>query len=168
MSSSTFFSSSPVGATSSGVGLGYGIAIAVGILVLVSTIMLASYICVRAKGGAAASDSTPPLPRHHSTAHVAVPGLDGPTIDAFYPKFFYEGDSGEEQPCPICLGEYGAGDLLRRGPDCGHRFHAACADAWLRVSGTCPMCRRSPVNSPAPTPLATPLSELIPLAVHAR
>jgi hypothetical protein len=34
--------------------LGYGIAIAVGVLVFISTVMLASYICVRAKAGAAA------------------------------------------------------------------------------------------------------------------
>ena len=31
-------------------GLGYGIAIAVGILVLVSSIMLASYVCIRVHG----------------------------------------------------------------------------------------------------------------------
>uniref|UniRef100_J3NB82 Uncharacterized protein n=1 Tax=Oryza brachyantha TaxID=4533 RepID=J3NB82_ORYBR len=34
--------------------LGYGIAISVGVLVFISTVMLASYICVRAKAGAAA------------------------------------------------------------------------------------------------------------------
>ncbi|RWW14652.1 hypothetical protein GW17_00021556 [Ensete ventricosum] len=160
--------------SAAGVGLGYGIAIAVGILVLVSTIMLASYVCVRVKGGTHRPFSAPSLPvRSAASAPGAAAvvlvtplGLDGPAIEAFYPKFVcgQGGASAPAGPCPICLAEYEAGEALRRAPDCGHCFHAGCVGEWLRVSATCPLCRSSPVPSAA----ATPLSELIPLAAHAR
>jgi hypothetical protein len=149
-----------------GVGLGYGIAIAVGVLVLVSTVTLASYLCVLTKAGAthaatllaATGPAAPP-------AAAAVAGLDGGAIDALYPKYLHgtaSGDDADDSPCAICLGEFARGDALRRGPGCGHGFHAGCAERWLRVSATCPVCRDSPVPSPA----ATPLTE--PLAAHAR
>ncbi|KAG6534871.1 putative RING-H2 finger protein ATL69 [Zingiber officinale] len=165
----------PTGA--SGVGLGYGIAIAVGILVLVSTIMLASYLCVRVKGGPRRRHSSLPItvaaaPDVAATATeeaASSVGLERAAIEAFYPRFAYGAGGAEPSgPCPICLAEYETGEALRRAPDCGHCFHAECVDEWLRVSATCPLCRSSPVPSAASTPVATPLSELIPLAAHAR
>ncbi|MQM05931.1 hypothetical protein Taro_038750 [Colocasia esculenta] len=176
---SSSFISSPLpdsAAPANGVGLGYGIAIAVGILVLISTIMLASYVCVRVKGGGqqAAREGAAPVsaPAAVVLDVVATVGLDGATIES-YPKFVYGGAHGGPQPkpaggpCPICLSEYRPGETMRRIPECEHCFHAGCVDEWLRVSATCPVCRNSPVPSAATTPLATPLSELIPLAVHA-
>ncbi|WOL17122.1 RING-H2 finger protein ATL69 [Canna indica] len=162
--------------STAGVGLGYGIAIAVGVLVLVSTIMLASYVCIRAKAAPhsplAPSALALALPGAATTVEVvaAAPGLDSSAIDAFYPKFaFGNGPGGAPPgPCPICLAEYEHGESLRRAPECGHCFHAGCVDEWLRVSATCPLCRSSPVPSAAATPVGTPLSELIPLAAHAR
>uniref|UniRef100_A0A0E0MC81 RING-type domain-containing protein n=1 Tax=Oryza punctata TaxID=4537 RepID=A0A0E0MC81_ORYPU len=149
--------------------LGYGIAIAVGVLVFISTVMLASYICVRVKAGAAAvllADDDDGAP---AASAVVVLGLDGPAIDALYPKFLHVGVGDNDNACAgtqcaICLGEFVAGDALRRGPGCGHRFHAECAERWLRVSATCPVCR----DSPLPSPMATPLAETVPLAAHAR
>uniref|UniRef100_A0A0E0MJE2 RING-type domain-containing protein n=1 Tax=Oryza punctata TaxID=4537 RepID=A0A0E0MJE2_ORYPU len=149
--------------------LGYGIAIAVGVLIFISTVMLASYICVRAKAGAAAvllADDDDGAP---AASAVVVLGLDGPAIDALYPKFLHVGVGDNDNACAgtqcaICLGEFVAGDALRRGPGCGHRFHAECAERWLRVSATCPVCR----DSPLPSPMATPLAETVPLAAHAR
>jgi Ring finger domain len=154
--------------SAAGVGLGYGIAIAVGLLVLTSTILLASYLCVRSKSPLPVRSSSP-LPPPPSSPPKFVVGLDPHTIDVFYPKFVHQSEGDNKNagwdgvlsgPCPICLGEYATGDELRRGPDCGHCFHAACVDEWLRLSSTCPLCRSSPVPSPA----ATPLLELIPLA----
>ncbi|KAM0860856.1 hypothetical protein ACQ4PT_046277 [Festuca glaucescens] len=150
--------------------LGYGVAIAVGVLVLVSTVMLASYVCFRAKARAAvALRRLVDADAHQSSAVVLVAGLDGATIDALYPKFFLRdgkpsGAAAADGPCAICLGEFDAAAALRRGPGCAHCFHAGCAERWLRVSATCPVCRDSPVPSPATTPLA----EAVPLAAHAR
>ena len=127
--------------------------------------MLVSYLCVLTKAGAAhaatllaAADTAAP------PSAAAVPGLDVAAIDALYPKYLHvasPGDDGGGGPCAICLGEFARGDTLRRGPGCRHRFHARCAERWLRVSATCPVCRDSPV--------ATLLAEAaVPLAAHAR
>ncbi|CAN1223377.1 Putative RING-H2 finger protein ATL69 [Linum perenne] len=175
----------PVAAT--GVGLGYGIAIAVSFLVLISTIMLASYICVRLKISSSSGSTTShvlddqdvivhdyryqlhhQLRRHNSSSEVSaevVAGLDPPTIDSL-PKIVV-GESRRlprpnNGPCSICLAEYSPNDTLRCIPDCNHCFHADCVDEWLKMTATCPLCR----VSPAPTPVASPLSELVPLAVH--
>ncbi|EMS61239.1 RING-H2 finger protein ATL65 [Triticum urartu] len=37
--------------------------------------------------------------------------------------------------------EYEAKDVVRVLPYCGHAFHAACIDTWLRQHPTCPICR---------------------------
>lgn len=44
--------------------------------------------------------------------------------------------------CAICLDGRG-GSFFRTLP-CGHVFHGACADTWLRGhAGSCPVCRGS-------------------------
>lgn len=175
----------PVSAT--GVGLGYGIAIAVSILVLISTIMLASYACVRVKSNGRTysssdddSNSNNDLERSDRRAAatrtsgepvVVVMGLDGQIIES-YPKTVL-GESRRlpkpnNGPCSICLSDYRPKDTIRCIPDCHHCFHSDCIDEWLRMSATCPLCRNSPAPSAGPTPLSTPLSELVPLSFHAR
>ncbi|KAL5078291.1 hypothetical protein RYX36_017275 [Vicia faba] len=174
--------STTVTTTTAGVGLGYGIAIAVSILVLISTIMLASYICVRLKsqshrnsfhfdtrlgtisinqniinGSGIRSEPSGPF----------ILGLKKPEVES-YPKMIL-GESlrlpkPNEGLCSICLNDYLPKEMIRCVPDCQHCFHAECVDEWLRMSATCPLCR----NSPAPSPVATPLSEFVPLAFHAR
>lgn len=162
------------------VDLGYGIAIAVGILVLVSTVILASYVCVRLHGRAmqsanasarageaAAAVVSQRVLDEHSAGEWSIGGLDQATLES-YPKIVYS----EKQPlpppqdtaCSICLADYKDCEILRLLPDCRHVFHAACIDAWLRLHASCPMCRSSPLPTPQSTPISTPLSELIPLA----
>ncbi|MCO5557084.1 hypothetical protein L7F22_010640 [Adiantum nelumboides] len=118
--------------------------------------------------------------------YASGPGLDEETLDS-YPKFLYKGamsssssssskrmsgcDSAvvqlqtrniifKESCCAICLGDYGEGDTLRLLPECAHAFHVHCIDAWLRLHVSCPVCR----SSPLPSPMATPLSQVVPLA----
>uniref|UniRef100_A0ACD6AQL0 Uncharacterized protein n=1 Tax=Avena sativa TaxID=4498 RepID=A0ACD6AQL0_AVESA len=43
--------------------------------------------------------------------------------------------------CAICLAEFIQGETIRVLPRCGHGFHVACVDAWLRTHATCPSCR---------------------------
>lgn len=173
------------------VGIGYGIAIAVGILILVSTIILASYLCVRVQGrghmnGNGMANSATVVPHSYSssvneetTINIgeisysgewsspymgAGSGLDQKTIDS-YPKMVFSRHQKLPRTCrntwcSICLGEYKYKEVLRLMPDCRHCFHASCIDAWLKLNASCPLCRTSPL----PSPLPTPLSELVPLA----
>ncbi|CAO2203353.1 unnamed protein product [Urochloa humidicola] len=56
------------------------------------------------------------------------------------------GGAGAGAECAVCLAEVRDGDEARALPRCGHRFHAACVDAWLRRRHTtCPLCRASVV-----------------------
>lgn len=97
--------------------------------------------------------------------HEDGPGLDQAAIDAL-PCFAYgelelslgaddakEGEGDEEKgykkkkgtrpfDCAVCLCEFAAAeDRLRLLPLCGHAFHVACIDTWLRAHATCPSCR---------------------------
>ncbi|KAL2346154.1 hypothetical protein Fmac_000154 [Flemingia macrophylla] len=62
--------------------------------------------------------------------------------------------------CAICLTEFATGDEIRVLPQCGHGFHVACIDGWLRSHSSCPSCRQILVVSrcdkcggiPAPAP----------------
>ncbi|KAG8052090.1 hypothetical protein GUJ93_ZPchr0001g29928 [Zizania palustris] len=56
------------------------------------------------------------------------------------------GGGGEKEPeCAVCIAELRDGEEGRALPRCGHRFHAACVDVWLRLHTTCPLCRASVV-----------------------
>ncbi|KAM0862944.1 hypothetical protein ACQ4PT_044930 [Festuca glaucescens] len=45
--------------------------------------------------------------------------------------------------CAICLSELAAegGERVRVLPACGHGFHGACVDGWLKAHASCPTCR---------------------------
>lgn len=173
------------------IGLGYAIAIALGFLVLLSTVLLASYICCRSAAArrrrrqARANSRNPNnniengiyLPRiifvaeddeenDDGLSQNATLGLDQVVINS-YPKLIYSkrnggSGNGNDVVCPICLCEYKDGEMLRMMPDCKHYFHVMCLDAWLKLNASCPVCR----NSPLPTPLSTPLSEVVPLSQY--
>ncbi|OAY62885.1 RING-H2 finger protein ATL68-like [Ananas comosus] len=181
MSSSSSFLS-----TISNLGLGYAIAISLGFLVLLSSLLLASYLCRRRRrlptnpnpnSNASAAASGVAVPRIIFVAEdddddddrrggggSAAAGLDPAAIGS-YPKFPYSAAKGlgGDPTCSICLCEYREGEMLRMMPDCRHYFHLPCIDAWLGLNASCPVCRTSPM----PTPLSTPLSELVPLSQYA-
>ncbi|KAG9155861.1 hypothetical protein Leryth_004113, partial [Lithospermum erythrorhizon] len=147
-----------------------------------SVLLLGSYLCCR-------SASTHRRSHHHSQQPNNTPnaiylprivfvaeddeennenipiGLDHAVINS-YPRFIYSKKLrsfvGNETMCPICLCEYRESEMLRMLPDCRHYFHVTCVDAWLKLNATCPVCR----NSPLPTPLSTPLSEVVPLSQY--
>lgn len=176
-------------------GFGYGIGVSVGILLLITTITLTSYFCTRVHPPQApvsarrrrrrrntSNNNTqeqeePPEQQqqgqNHSSCVVEVGGLDEATLLS-YPKLLYSqaklhkkdyssSCSSTASCCSICLADYKGSDTLRLLPDCGHLFHLRCVDPWLRLHPTCPVCRTSPV----PTPLSTPLAEVVPLAAAA-
>uniref|UniRef100_A0A2P2QNY7 RING-type domain-containing protein n=1 Tax=Rhizophora mucronata TaxID=61149 RepID=A0A2P2QNY7_RHIMU len=168
-------------------GLGYSIAISLGFLVLLSTILLASYICCRASRNRSRNNSNNNPVSASASDGIILPsiifvgedydeqdsdrdgaaavGLDQAVINS-YPKFQYTKDGsfhGRNTTCSICLCEYKDLEMLRMMPECRHFFHLCCIDAWLKLNGSCPVCR----NSPLPTPLSTPLSEVVPLSQYA-
>ncbi|GAA0162965.1 C2H2 zinc finger transcription factor [Lithospermum erythrorhizon] len=162
-------SASPGGLEDQVGGFGYTIGVSVGVLFLITTITLASYYCARNQRP---STTPPQLDHHHqftSQDFVVELGIDEETIKN-YPKFLYseakkvnfKNSTTIITCCSICLGDYKNSDVLRGLPDCGHLFHAKCIDPWLRMHPTCPLCRTSPL----PTPLSTPLAEVLPLATR--
>ncbi|KAJ1263735.1 hypothetical protein BS78_09G209100 [Paspalum vaginatum] len=117
-----------------------------------------------------AEDYDSPGSSSRGAAAAASPvGLD-PAVIASYPRVpFSKAAAGPdaEAACSICLCEYRDGEMLRVMPECRHKFHLTCLDAWLRRSASCPVCRSSPIPTPVATPLSTPLSELVPLSQYA-
>nr|XP_043612258.1 RING-H2 finger protein ATL70 [Erigeron canadensis] len=154
-------------------GFGYGIGISFGIVLLIITITLASYYCTRStqqsspQSNIRRSTNVGTIGLQPDSAHYVMDmGLDEATLMS-YPVMAYSDvkikrkDSGSSC-CSICLADYKGKDLLRQLPDCGHLFHVKCVDPWLRLNPTCPNCRTSPI----PTPLSTPLAEVVPLTMR--
>ncbi|KAF8661785.1 hypothetical protein HU200_056739 [Digitaria exilis] len=74
---------------------------------------------------------------------------------ASLPTAFVARGAGEE--CAVCIAELRDGEEARALPRCGHRFHAACVEAWLRRRHTtCPLCRASVVVAVADAEAAGP------------
>jgi len=66
--------------------------------------------------------------------------------------------AGEQPSCAICMENYAEGDQLRVLP-CRHEFHTACADKWLEIRDTCPLCRKRITDRPtAAAPSSAPRS----------
>ncbi|XP_016442361.1 E3 ubiquitin-protein ligase MPSR1-like [Nicotiana tabacum] len=73
-------------------------------------------------------------------------GKDGPppaskaSIEALPNVEICEEEKGE---CVICLEEWGvSGDeVVVKEMPCKHRFHGNCIEKWLKIHGSCPVCR---------------------------
>ena len=46
----------------------------------------------------------------------------------------------EDEHCAVCLEGYERGGEAREMP-CKHKFHSSCIELWLKVKGSCPICR---------------------------
>lgn len=88
----------------------------------------------------------------------AISGLDLPTIES-YPKTVLGQSCRLPNPsddtCSVCLSDYQPKEILKSIPECNHYFHATCIDEWLKLNGTCPLCRKSPEISSSPTPASS-------------
>ncbi|GAU15016.1 hypothetical protein TSUD_48110 [Trifolium subterraneum] len=83
------------------------------------------------------------------------PGLTQEALDCLHVKVFSSSETLSEssvlQDCGICLESFTDGDKLIH-LQCGHKFHSACLDPWIRSCGDCPYCRRCiVVNSQSPS-----------------
>lgn len=84
-------------------------------------------------------DSLPPPP-----PAAANKGLKKKVLKSL-PKLTYSKDNEQVMKlydCAICLAEFVAGEEIRVLPQCGHGFHVACIDMWLRSHSSCPTCRQ--------------------------
>ncbi|MED6106186.1 hypothetical protein PIB30_002638 [Stylosanthes scabra] len=149
-------------------GYGYGIGISIGILLLITAITLTSYFCTRQNNQQLPPAAPNRRQRPQEGHRVIDVGIDEETLVS-YPKLLYSEAKLMKKNdstgiggacCSICLADYKGSDMLRVLPDCGHQFHVKCIDPWLRLHPTCPLCRTSPI----PTPLSTPLAEVVPLS----
>lgn len=50
-------------------------------------------------------------------------------------------EESEKGECVVCLDELGIGGLVVKEMPCKHRFHGNCVEKWLKIHGTCPICR---------------------------
>jgi E3 ubiquitin-protein ligase ATL4 len=64
--------------------------------------------------------------------------------------------------CAVCLSPFSPDAELRLLPACRHAFHAACVDAWLRTTPSCPLCRANVSLPHPPLPTAAPAAATAP------
>ncbi|OAY81579.1 E3 ubiquitin-protein ligase RING1 [Ananas comosus] len=102
----------------------------------------------------------------HHVWYIRTVGLDEPTIGAIAVWVYQSGEGGVlvgggggGGGCAVCLAEFRDGELLRLLPKCGHAFHVACIDTWLRGHVNCPLCR-APIMAPSPAPAPAPADAL--------
>ena len=48
--------------------------------------------------------------------------------------------------CIICFDDYSNGEEIKLLP-CGHFYHNKCINSWLKISQTCPLCRRNIITN---------------------
>ncbi|XP_049398378.1 putative RING-H2 finger protein ATL21A [Solanum stenotomum] len=108
------------------------------------------YFCLEYSRSSRASGSIQSITTRTTVAPQPATGLDDSTIES-YTKVVL-GESGRvpgpnHGSCPICLAEYHPKEIVKCIPECEHCFHAECIDEWLKINGSCPVCRNNP--SPA-------------------
>jgi len=62
-------------------------------------------------------------------------------MQAIMTRRFQEQES-EENICLLCVEKFRNGERVLGHPICHHTFHFPCLSIWLKVSGTCPLCKR--------------------------
>ncbi|KAF7112125.1 hypothetical protein CFC21_112061 [Triticum aestivum] len=111
-------------------------------------VILASLLCVLSCVLGLALLSRHACRRRPSDRYPPPPtGLRKKAIDAL-PTVSFAAAASSSSECAICLAEFADGEAVRVLPGCGHGFHIACVDAWLRTRASCPSCRASIVATP--------------------
>ncbi|KAJ4767151.1 RING-H2 finger protein ATL66 [Rhynchospora pubera] len=74
-------------------------------------------------------------------------GIDAKEIHSISIELF-EGETGSDTQCSVCLGDLADGDKVKVMPLCNHVFHPECIDMWLSSHSSCPLCRASLISRP--------------------
>ncbi|KAJ3302257.1 hypothetical protein HDV03_005196 [Kappamyces sp. JEL0829] len=69
------------------------------------------------------------------------------------PRLAFKNSEHEHKECPVCQDDYAEGVETIVLP-CHHMFHPDCILSWLKVNGTCPVCRLSLVTPSEQPPRA--------------
>jgi len=70
----------------------------------------------------------------------AAPGVSEQEIDALPLIEITESHINEKTDCPICRDGFKLGEKVPQ-LRCHHFFHKECITPWVKVNGTCPVCR---------------------------
>ncbi|KAL3840579.1 hypothetical protein ACJIZ3_025170 [Penstemon smallii] len=73
------------------------------------------------------------------TSKSGQPPASKASIDAL-PTVEVEVNDDDNEQCVICLEEWQRGEKAKEMP-CKHRFHGDCIEKWLKIHGSCPVCR---------------------------
>lgn len=130
------------------------VSIALALPAIAASIAMAIYICKdyqRVATWIPTTNVTAVTPETTIIPHgTLIIGLDQLTLESYTKVVLGESKrlpGHEDAVCAICLSEYDVKEIVRCIPECRHCFHADCIDEWLKMKGTCPVCRNSP--SPA-------------------
>ncbi|KAJ1812138.1 hypothetical protein LPJ56_003999, partial [Coemansia sp. RSA 2599] len=74
------------------------------------------------------------------TAHAPPPASEE-QISKLPKRPITDEEVAAHKECGICMEEYQANEQVLELP-CGHFYHNECIDHWLKVNGTCPICRK--------------------------
>ncbi|XP_054810619.1 E3 ubiquitin-protein ligase MPSR1-like [Prosopis cineraria] len=74
---------------------------------------------------------------HELDVKNGQPPASKESIDAMTSVEIGQDEDGE---CVICLEEWEVGGVAKEMP-CQHKFHQNCIEKWLRIHGSCPVCR---------------------------
>ncbi|KAJ7515099.1 hypothetical protein O6H91_23G071300 [Diphasiastrum complanatum] len=120
------------------------IAVFIGVLTTMFSLTFLLLICAkhcrRNTAGLFRSDDVEQSP----TVFQTETGVDQGLMDSL-PTFSFASLKGDKAglECAICLSRYSENEILRLLPKCKHAFHVDCADRWLVLHSTCPLCRYS-------------------------
>ncbi|XP_061357323.1 RING-H2 finger protein ATL70-like [Gastrolobium bilobum] len=147
----------------------YSIGLSLMVLIVITVLTLISYYCSRGSLQNRQVRATANTSMELDSSALTIQIHQEEASLNCYPMLLYS-EAKQHKPdsatitscCSICLADYKDTDLLQLLPDCGHAFHRDCINRWLQVNLSCPVCRTTPL----PTPISTPLAEVVPLAAR--
>jgi len=69
------------------------------------------------------------------------PPLDSSTIQKISSVLISHDQAAAKLSCSVCLEYFNVGEEVKK-LECGHMFHTPCIWRWLKLHGTCPVCRQ--------------------------
>ncbi|KAJ1720270.1 hypothetical protein LPJ53_005088 [Coemansia erecta] len=97
----------------------------------------------------------------NQAVHAPPPASDE-QIRSLPQRAITEEEAAKHKECGICMEEYNVEEAVLELP-CKHFYHKECIDHWLKMNGTCPICRKR-IEPDGQAPADRP--EFIPVPPH--